>query len=168
MEIESQKFMALEGVHAWARAVLVQVDRIETALRNMHPPVVDRLEPARVFQVERHLFLIAAHKLTEYADWVCKLDFLDPSTFSELFLLKEDIRTLRDMNEHVVDYFLGRGRKPDEWLHVTDGAIADASSTINSLIGNRLDWHRVAAVARSLIGRLPPVYYPPNSGAPER
>jgi hypothetical protein len=117
-----------------------------------------------VFQFERHLFLIASCKLTEYADWACKLEFLDNSVFSDLFSLKTDIKALRDMNEHVVDYFLGRGRKPDEWLTVTEESIADASSTVESRVGNRLDWNRVATVVRDLIGRLPSAYFPSRSG----
>lgn len=160
MDIESQKFMALEGVHSWARGVLAQVDRIEAARNRMQLPGDDWPEPIRVFQFERHLFLIASHKLTEYADWACKLEFLDNSVFSDLFSLKAEIKALRDMNEHVVDYFLGRGRKPDEWLHVTDESIADASSTVGSRIGDRLDWYVVAVVVRSLIDGLPPAYYP--------
>ena len=57
---------------------------------------------------EHHFFAIAAHKLIEYRDWcstfgLCKnVDFAEIDGFQ-----KAKIRDLRNMREHVVDYFKG-------------------------------------------------------------
>jgi len=139
---------------------MVQVERIERARQVMRTPDNDWPEPMRVFQYERHLFLISAYKLIEHVDWALRLNFLDKSLFAEIHSLRGEIKSLRDMNEHAVEYFLGKGRRRDEWLHVDEGAIADASSTIDTKIGNRLDWNEVATITRRLLNALPKFYYP--------
>jgi hypothetical protein len=45
-------------------------------------------------------------------------------------------------------------------LYENENSIADASSTINSRLGNRLDWNEVATAARLLLAKLPAGYYP--------
>ncbi|MGZ8300745.1 MAG: hypothetical protein ACXWU5_10220 [Rhodoplanes sp.] len=163
METEDQKFMALEGLHAWANGVLIQVARIEAARDAMREDMAahTRLtEQIRSFQRERHLFLIAAYKMLEYIDWIESLSFIDKSIFSEVLSYRKDIKDLRDMNEHVVDYFLGGGHRRGDWLHIDETAIADASSTVGSKIGDRLDWSQLAAAVERLIEHLPPNYFP--------
>jgi hypothetical protein len=158
---EDQKFMAIEGLHTWIIAVSVQVDRINASRSEML--VIDhqaRPDAIRAFQRERHLFLISANKVLQYIDWVKRLDFLDNSIFDEFTTLRKDIKDLRDMNEHVVEYFTGTGRSPDIWFSVTDEAVADASSTVGTRIGNRLDWLSVVAAAERLSAHLPSMYIP--------
>ena len=155
--------MALEGLHAWADGILAQVGRIDTARNSMRTDIANyeaRLAAQRAFYRGRHFFLIAAYKLIEYADWASDSGVVDKDNFSEIFSFRNDIKQMRDLNEHVVEYFLGRGRKPSDWLHVDEQSITDASSTINSKIGGRLDWNDVANAARRLIGLLPPFYFP--------
>jgi hypothetical protein len=63
MELENQKFMAVEGLHTWATAVLVAVERMNTARSGMvslHDHEA-RIASIRAFQRERHLFLISAN-----------------------------------------------------------------------------------------------------------
>jgi hypothetical protein len=161
MDVESQKFMALEGLHSWARGVISHVKAMEAARGSMFSLDNDRrTEASRSFQRERHLFLTAAHKMLEHINWISKLSFIDSSVFAELKALENDIKELRDMNEHVIEYFLGRGKRPENWVYESDGGIADASSTIDSKIGGRLDWNQVASAAERLIRVLPPHYYP--------
>lgn len=163
MDIEDQKFMALEGLHAWASGILDQVRRIEAARESMGSNITNhdaRIATQRAFNRERHFFLIAAYKLVEYADWASNVGVVDKAIFSELFSFRNDIKGMRDKNEHVVAYFLGRGHDPSEWVHVTEEAIADASSTVGSKIGGRLDWNEVANVVRRLTDIIPPFYHP--------
>jgi hypothetical protein len=157
MDAEAQKFMALEGLHTWATAVLVQVERITAATRMIRDHAA-RVNATRAFQRERHLFLIAANKVLQYIDWASQLAFLDAAIFAEFNELRPTIKDLRDMNEHVVEYFTGGGRYRDIWLHATDEVVADASSTVTTRIGNRLDWVQVAEAAKRLISRLPDHY----------
>lgn len=171
MEVEEQKFMALEGIQTWAKATIEQVARIEAANKAQFPELADadlpqflaneaRFDAGRQFRAERLLFLIAAHKLIEHIEWAKKLSFLDNSIFSEVDALSSEIKTMRDLNEHAVEYFIGRGRFPEKWEHITEEAFADASSTINDRIGNRLSWNEVAAAAKALLSKLPPHYWP--------
>lgn len=163
MNIEEQKFMAIHGIHTWAKGALVQVERIDAARQTMlsnfdrHD---ERADAIQSFQRERHLFLIAAHKTIEYADWIVSLNFLDSSIFSEIFSFRNDVKDLRDMNEHVREYFLGIGHRPEQWVHSDSEGSADASSTVNSKIGGRLDWNDFANATKRLIASIPPHYYP--------
>jgi hypothetical protein len=88
------------------------------------------------------------------------LHFWTTPIFGEFNAIRKDIKELRDMNEHVVEYFIGGGRSRDIWYHATDEGVADASSTVNTKIGNRLDWVAVAGAAERLIDRLPAAYWP--------
>jgi hypothetical protein len=120
----------------------------------------------REFVCERHLFLIAANKLVEHIDWASSLGFLDTDVFLEMNVFSAEIKSLRDMNEHVVEYFMGGGRRRQHWVHVDEAAVADASSTVGSKIGGRLDWNEVAKAAETLIAALPAHYFPARNRLP--
>jgi hypothetical protein len=81
------------------------------------------------FHTDCHFFAIAANKLLEYRDWVrtfrlCALvDFGEVAQFSA-----GDIKDLRDMREHIIDYFSGIAREPDRWIVKTADYEADASA----------------------------------------
>ncbi len=116
---------------------------------------------------ERHLFLISAHKVTEYIKWCNKLDFIDAGLFDEFLAFENNIRTMRDANEHVIKHFTGRGQRHNSsWVYSDENGTVDASSTIDRKIGGRLDWNEVAAAASRLIPALLPGYYPDRHKAP--
>jgi hypothetical protein len=110
---------------------------VEAALIVRHaPPLVQfhsdlsgaqRRQAIHASHSECHFFAIAAHKLLEYQDWVrtfgvcSSVDFDEVDQFS-----KRDIDDLRNMREHVIDYFKGEGCVPDRW-RTPDGR-HDASS----------------------------------------
>jgi hypothetical protein len=73
-----------------------------------------------------------------------------------------DIDVMRDMNEHVIEYFKGEGKRPHDWIHKDGGGSADASSTIDTKIGGRLDWEELGAAAQRLLEKLKPLgpFYP--------
>lgn len=147
--------MAFEGIRSWAQATITQVERIEAARREAFSADEQKFKGMRKFQTERHLFLVAANKLTENIAWAKKLDFLEPSLFLEFEELKKDIKDMRDLNEHAIEYFLGQGRCKEKWIKEDETAIADASSTIDDRIGNRLSWNAVSTAAIKLLDRLP-------------
>lgn len=154
MEIEDQKFMALEGIHTWARATIEHGDRLSELRMNILGE--NRNNVRRTFESERHSFLIAAHRLISFINWALELNFLDAQVFAEIKRFEPDIKTMRDLNEHVIEYFKGSGKRPQLWSTPT----ADASSTVGTKIGDCLDWTEVTASAARLIEGLPPHHFP--------
>ncbi|MBS0269039.1 MAG: hypothetical protein JSS54_08670 [Proteobacteria bacterium] len=154
MDVEDQKFMALEGIHTWSRATIAhatQLSRLSTSFNSSN-----FIDNRRLFDSERHSFLIAAHRLISFINWVLELNFLDAQIFAEIKVFEPDIKTMRDLNEHVIEYFKGSGKRPQLWSTPT----SDASSTVGTKIGDRLDWTEVAGSVAGLIERLPPHYFP--------
>jgi hypothetical protein len=122
--------------------------------------------PARAlaFHSECHFFAVAAFKQIEYRKWVLTFGLCTAVDFSEIDGFSEqDIRDLRNMREHVVEYFQGGGHTSDRWSVETPGFKADASSVVETMIGGRLDWIRFGAAAERLLPKLlaEPIPYPP-------
>lgn len=162
MDEDTQKFMALEGLHTWGHGVLIQVERLEKCQEGFLKHT-DWPAPMRHFIVERHLFLIAVNKLFEHIDWVRKLAFMDDNQFSLLEPFRKEVKSLRDMNEHNIEYFKGGGRTRDKWVHTSDLGTADASATVGSKIGGRLDWNSLVEPVTVLLRSIPPMYVSPTS-----
>lgn len=165
MDIESQRFMALEGVHTWCRAVIearTKLDDFWSASPDAEFFNTSESRTARMrdFQIERYNFIMSAARLVAYCRWLVSLDFLDTSGVAALETHADTIRDIRNKNEHVIDYFLGEGHGMDTWWNA-DGSI-DASSTFDSMIGGRLDWRIIADIAIELRASLPEHYSPPT------
>ena len=91
----------------------------------------------------------------EYRHWVGRLGLVSNDIFSAIDRFERDIDILRDQNEHVVENFRGKGKRPQDWVYKTeDGSIADASSTVETRIGGRLDWVKLGAAAQRLLPKL--------------
>jgi hypothetical protein len=123
-----------------------------------------RLQAVHAFHSECHFFAIAAYKLLEYRGWVLTFGLCASVNFAEIDRFSaQDIRDLRDMREHVVDYFSGRGWFPDRWFVETPDFRADASSGHETMIGGRLDWVAFGAAAERLLPQLlaEPIPWPP-------
>jgi hypothetical protein len=113
---------------------------------------VTRREAVLASHTEDHFFAIAAYKLIEYRDWVLTFGLCASVDFSEIDQFsKQAIRDLRNMREHVVEYFQGAGRASDRWVVETPEYKADASSVVGTMIGGRLDWVKFAAAAERLL-----------------
>jgi hypothetical protein len=162
MNIDDQKFMALEGLHTWAGGVIERATHLnDLQSRFAGADVRSNLTTVRrSFQRERYFFLTAANQLCAHINWANRLNFLEPDIFTELGAFQADIKALRDLNEHVIEYFEGGGQKPQEWWRETDRGKADASATVGQRIGDRLDWNELADAARRLVLKLPPMYIP--------
>jgi hypothetical protein len=116
------------------------------------------------FHSQCHFFVIAAYKLIEYREWASTFGLCPTVDFSEIDAFSEqDIRDLRNMREHVVEYFQGRGLASQRWFAETPHFKADASSVVGTMIGGRLDWIKFAAAAERLLPKLlaEPIPYVP-------
>jgi hypothetical protein len=175
MPPDDERFMAFEGLVQWTQAVVMQSARVSAADKHqfaLGATPAQRRQAIHAFHSECHFFAIAAYKLLEYRKLahetfgLCSsVDFGEVDRFSE-----QDIRDLRDMREHVVDYFSGIGWFPDRWTVETPDLRADASSRNGTMIGGRLDWVAFGAAAERLLPQLlaEPIPYssrgtPPNT-----
>ena len=96
-------------------------------------------------------------------------DFAPVSILARSMLSQpRDIKDLRNMREHVVDYFKGDGLVKKRWTIETPEYKADASAFIGALIGGRLDWSAFRAAAQRLLPRLlaEPIPFPSLANMP--
>lgn len=152
--------MAFEGLIQWTQAAATQSARVSTA-RGQHMSreimlnSMMRRQAVLAFHSECHFFVIAAHKLIEYRDWVLSFGLCASVDFGEIDQFStKDIKDLRDMREHVVGYFKGEGHCPTRWASETPDYKADASSVVETVIGGRLDWVKFGDAAERLLPRL--------------
>ena len=153
MDDDDQKFIAVEGLHAWASAILTQVERLELARGELARGGRYR----RAYLCERHFLLIAAKKLIDYIDWARDLGFLDEIIFQEMLRLRDDILDLKGMNEHVIEYYRGTGKKPKQWVLADELIVVDANP---KRIGGRLNGSELAEAVSGLLNALPKHYFP--------
>jgi hypothetical protein len=161
MSDAEQRFMAFEGLVQWTAATIEQGKRIADATSKMVGQDA-RLLVAQV-RSEHHYFSIAANKVLEHRDWVLQMGLCSKVDFTMLDQFSSrDIRDLRNMREHVVDYFKGLGKDKPRWEIETPEFKADASSSVGTLIGGRLDWKLFVVAAEKLLPALlaEPIPYP--------
>jgi hypothetical protein len=169
MSPDAERFMAFEGLVQWTAAAVVQGDRVADATSKISAALgqVDARLVLAQLRSEHHYFSIAANKVLEHRDWVLSLGLCSNVNFTVLDEFSiGDIRDLRNMREHVIDYFSGIGRDKPRWMIETPEFRADASAVVGTLIGGRLDWTLFAAAAKKLLPALlaEPVVYPAHEG----
>lgn len=160
MSPEDERFLAFDGLIQWTQAVVYQAASVSAAqaslvkaMRSVNP--TERLEASRNFHTECHYFVIAAHKLFEFRRWALTFGLCANVDFSELNRFSSDeVKDLRNMREHVVEYFQGDGNAKDRWITTTPEFSADASSVIGTLIGGKVDWIALGAAAERLLPQL--------------
>jgi hypothetical protein len=167
MTPDEERFMAFEGLLQWTNAVVVQAARISEAQK--HLSVLD-LNMRRLavggFHAECNYFAIAANKLLEFKEWTLSFGLCSAVDFSEVDAFsRQDIKDLRNMREHVVDYFKGDGLVKKRWTVETPEYKADASSFSVPHIGGRLDYLAFGSAAQRLLPKLlaEPIPFPPRA-----
>jgi hypothetical protein len=153
---DDQKFIVVEGLHAWASAILIQVERLELARGQLAKGGRYR----RAYLCERHFLLIAAKKLVDYIDWARDLGFLDDTIFRSMLRLRDDIVALKATNEHVIEYYQGRGCQAQHWVLADELIVVDANPVPGKRKGARLDGQELAEAASGLLNALPGHYFP--------
>jgi hypothetical protein len=164
MSVDEERFMAFEGLVQWTQGVIAQGERL-TRVKLTLAPFEKRRATFYKRQCQAHYFAIAAWKLLEHRKWVTQLGLCANVDFSEIDGFSEtDIRDLRDMREHVLDYFKGIGRNKARWVKQTPEFKVDASTITGTKIGGRLDWKKFGNAARRLRAQLlkEPIPYPPR------
>lgn len=163
----NQRFMAFEGLLAWAKGIVRQADRVsraqdrtkETIKQFPREPGIYNAETIRDaghdFKVERHLFCVAASQFFDHRRWLGRLGGFDEGVLTAIDLFEPDVRAMRNLNEHAIEYFEGRGQRPKDWMFNSDDFNSDPTGTINTLIGGRVDWVKLNEAAQRLLESLP-------------
>jgi hypothetical protein len=154
---QSERLAALDAqtrarCETWPKHFTIEVQKALIAAMN---------EEILARHTECHFFAIAASKLIEHRRWAASFGLCANVDFNEIDGFSvQDIKDVRDMREHVLDYFQGGGKFPERW-RTADGT-ADASSLVGILIGGRLDWAAFGAAAKRLLSMLlsEPIPYP--------
>ena len=133
MDKDDQKFIAVEGLHVWASAILTQMERLELARAQLAKGGRYR----RAYLCERHFLLIAAKKLIDYIDWARELGFLDDIIFRGMLRLRDDIVDLKGTNEHVIEYYRGMGGRAEHWVFADEVLVVNANPITGKRIGDR-------------------------------
>lgn len=160
MSADEERFMAFNGLVQWTQAAIMQSATVSAARARQLSVETMQDGKARhlavlAFHSECHFFAIAAHKIFEYRAWARSFGIFASVDFSELDQFDAaTIRDLRNMREHVVDYFKGEGCVPERWVIETPEYKADASTVVETRIGGRLDWVKFGAAAELLLPRL--------------
>jgi hypothetical protein len=170
MSPEGERYMAFEGLVQWTHAVVVQAARLSEAQKHPSPHDLNSRRLATgSFHAECNYFAIAANKLLEFKEWTLSFGLCSAVDFSEVDAFsRRDIKDLRNMREHVVDYFKGDGLVKKRWTVETPEYKADASAFAGTLIGGRLDWSTFGAAAQRLLPSLlaEPIPWPPLPNMP--
>jgi hypothetical protein len=136
MTRDEERFMAFEGLLQWTRTVITQSARVSAAREKQTVALrggdqVSRHLAILEFHSECHFFAIAAFQLFDYRDWALTFGLCSTVDFTEIDRFsRRDIIDLRNMREHVIDYFTGKGRASDRWFVETPEYKADASSVV--------------------------------------
>ena len=137
MSPEQERFMAFDGLLQWTAAVVSQGRKVSDASEHaMSGPSSSDFMTWHLdvlnFHSECHYFCIAAQKLIEYRDWSLSFGLCEDVDFSEVNSFSgQDIKDLRNMREHIVEYFRGKGHTKDRWWSEKSGGKADASSVVD-------------------------------------
>ena len=168
MSYYDERYMAHSGLIQWSEAVIRQAERIDEVFAIIRQMIFDhkkRSENLRSLHTECHYFSIAAYKVTEHLKWLKKfendddydlfenVDFSGINKFTKGDLYR-NLKDLRDMREHVVEYFRGGGYFLDRWRAEGPGGVADASSMIGNMIGGRLDYVEFSNIVKGYLPAL--------------
>jgi hypothetical protein len=160
MSIDDQKFMAAEGLVQWLVACVELGQRLTDIYTNQIPTSHElNSSERRILVAKTHTegsFLAnAANQVTRYRAWARYLGLFPNVDFAELDAFDQKvIRDLRNMREHVIDYFCDKGNNQDRWLTETPEYSADASSVVGSMIGGRLDYKAFTSACKVVLQRV--------------
>jgi hypothetical protein len=159
MSADEEQYMAFEGLVQWTQAVVTQSARVSARDQVISKEVmlnpVTRRVASLAFHSECNFFAIAVHKIFEYRDWAVSFGLCASVDFGEIDQFSaQDIRDLRNMREHVVDYFKGEGNSPGRWFFEMPNFKADASSVMGTMIGGRLDRIKFGVRSRTAASQI--------------
>jgi len=148
----------------WVYAVIKQGHRLLVSVAVLENPPIDnkaRQEGMDTLQMEQYFFIIAVNKAREWLRESRRLVFAMQALAKEFEAQTAYAKEVRDMREHEIEYFNGKGNKQKDFVRAVGipGTIAaDASAAIIDenayLIGGRLNVQSVISVAKRIYPQI--------------
>ena len=147
--------LAKNGIIEWGEAVIRQAGEITAAFNQKMAG--SQLGIIRL-HIAEHFFAIAAHRLFQFVDFARERGFIGSEDFMEMEGFRRDAKEIRDMREHVIEYWQGGGRLQDRFTYIDPDAmeawgrelatLASQSTFVGGVykLGGRLDVHALARV----------------------
>ena len=162
-EEKIDKFFLLSNVELWLMGVIHQGNRllsidIGTLTHGQTDHSFEAIfEMNSIRLIEEYFFIISVNKalewLKESKKYVKGMKEIADKFENEIPYIKE----VRNMREHEIEYFKGKGRKQKNFVRSVDGSraiVSDATSTIVNedeyLIGGRLNVQKAISVAKEI------------------
>lgn len=178
----AQKIMntwyCIANTKQWVKAVILQGKRLlETHHTNMsmQPQNVDELvkfhEAMEIERIEQYFFIITVNKAR---DWLNESSKVLPDAHPVAKKYNEtlpNVKDLRDMREHEIQYFKNKGKKQDEFVRRRGSTAADATGTFidedNYNIGNRLSVQQAIQVSEEVYPAIVNIFQKLNAAESE-
>ncbi len=169
MPITEQEWYFLDSAKIWLRGIVYQGQRLlanQQQMQNaMQAITLETLMKNRDYLVfndlriiEEHFFVMSVSKAIDWLKEVKKFR-LELSSEIDGFLQDfPDAKDLRNMREHDVDYFHGKGNAQNRFIKTLADMTVDASASISSaegyLIGGRLNVQKAVRAAQKLYPKV--------------
>jgi hypothetical protein len=152
--------LAKNGVIEWAVGVIKQADAIRHAFNER---MLGNQEGHIMLRVSEHFFLIAANNLYRFVDLACSRGVVEARLFEPLESFRKDVRELRDMREHVIEYWTGGGKYPQRFRYDDPDSVMQYGRQLSTLasqstfiggvhkIGGRLELDAFAKAVSKLL-----------------
>ncbi|KMM38606.1 hypothetical protein [Guptibacillus hwajinpoensis] len=168
MDKDRMKWMSIQETKTWMMAVLIEGEDL-IKLSNESVSLMDdffdqpgvnlqmknRMDYIReLSRVREYYFVIALNKVQKWLNVAVKYDEEYQQMIDEINEKIPYIKEVRNMREHEIEYFEGKGNKQKDFIRGDDNVMSDATSTINNpdnyLVGGRISVQQVNVLFRKL------------------
>ena len=169
MSLTKQEWYFLNSAKIWLKGVIYQGNRLlenqqkmQNAMQAIAPETLMKHQDYLVLNdlriVEEHFFVTSISKTIDWLKEVKKFRLELSSEIDMFFHSLPEAKDLRNMREHDVDYFKGKGNAQNRFVKTLTNMTVDASASISStdgyFIGGRLNVQRAMNAAQKLYPKV--------------
>jgi hypothetical protein len=169
MPLTNQEWYFLNSAKIWLQGVIYQGNRLlenrqkmQNAMQSITQETLmkhqDFLEYNDLRIVDEHFFVTSVSKAI---DWLKEVKKFKPELLSDIDMFIHslpEVKDLRNMREHDVDYFKGKGIAQDRFIKTLTDTSVDASASFSDdngyLIGGRLNVQQAMKAAEKLYPKI--------------
>ena len=152
----------LSGIIHQGKRLLENQQRMQNAMQGITTETLMKHQDYLLFNnlriVEEHFFVISVSKAVDWLKEVKKFRIELLTEIETFFHSLPEVKDLRNMREHDIDYFKGKGKAQNRFVKVltnmTVDALASFSSTDGYLVGGRLNVQQAIRAAQRLYPKV--------------